>query len=161
MSSLLAPFRSLARELSRHPAFLLVAVVTLAVGIGANAAIFSVVNAVLIRPLPYAEPERLVGVWHTAPGLEMDQFEHSDGSGDPVHLSGALVISDARDQHGAARGFRRRAVVQSRRRAVGRRVGDSPAGLYAVHTGDGRAACGGRATAVGLGVDIGAAIACP
>jgi putative ABC transport system permease protein len=80
MISLLAPFRSLARELSRHPGFLLVAVVTLAVGIGANAAIFSVVNAVLIRPLPFDEPERLVGVWHTAPGLEMEQFEHSDGS---------------------------------------------------------------------------------
>ncbi len=80
MSSLLAPFRSLARELSRHPGFLLVAVVTLAVGIGANAAIFSVVNAVLIRPLPFSEPERLVGVWHTAPGLKMDQFELSDGS---------------------------------------------------------------------------------
>ena len=80
MSSLLAPFRSLARELARHPGFLLVAVVTLAVGIGANAAIFSVVNAVLIRPLPFDEPERLVGVWHTAPGLKMDQFEHSDGT---------------------------------------------------------------------------------
>ncbi|HEV2856531.1 MAG TPA: ABC transporter permease [Thermoanaerobaculia bacterium] len=80
MSSLLAPFRSLARELSRHPGFLLVAVFTLAVGIGANAAIFSVVNAVLIRPLPYPEPERLVAVWHTAPGLNMDLFEHSDAS---------------------------------------------------------------------------------
>ena len=80
MRSLAAPFRSLARELSRHPGFLLVAVFTLAVGIGANAALFTVVNAVLIRPLPYPEPERLVAVWHTAPGLNMDQFEHSDAS---------------------------------------------------------------------------------
>jgi len=80
MTSILSPFRSLARELRRNPGFLLVAVFTLAVGIGANAAIFSVVNAVLIRPLPYPEPERLVGVWHTAPGLDMDQFEQSDAS---------------------------------------------------------------------------------
>lgn len=80
MISLLAPFRSLARELARRPGFLLVAVLTLAVGIGANAAIFSVVNAVLIRPLPYADPEHLVAVWHTAPGLDMDLFEQSDAS---------------------------------------------------------------------------------
>src|SRR5215216_3178016 len=80
MTSILSPFRSLARELRRNPGFLLVAVLTLAVGIRANAAIFSVVNAVLIRPLPYPEPERLVGVWHSAPGLHMDQVEFSDGS---------------------------------------------------------------------------------
>ncbi|HEX9945014.1 MAG TPA: ABC transporter permease [Thermoanaerobaculia bacterium] len=80
MSSLFSPLRSLAREFRRRPGFLLVAVFTLGVGIGANAAIFSVVNAVLIRPLPYPEPERLVMVWHTAPGLKMDQFEHSDAS---------------------------------------------------------------------------------
>jgi putative ABC transport system permease protein len=80
MGSLPTSLRSLVRELRRSPGFLLVAVFTLAVGIGANVAIFTVVNAVLIRPLPYAEPERLVMVWHSAPGLKMEQFEHSDAT---------------------------------------------------------------------------------
>ncbi len=55
------------RRLLRSPMFSLVAVVTLAVGVGASAAIFSVVQGVLIRPLPYPESDSLVGVWHTSP----------------------------------------------------------------------------------------------
>ncbi|MFN2446537.1 MAG: ABC transporter permease [Vicinamibacterales bacterium] len=57
------------RRLLGSPVFSLTAVITLGVAIGANALIFSVVNGVLLKPLPFATPDSLVGVWHVAPGL--------------------------------------------------------------------------------------------
>jgi len=57
------------RRLASSPVFALTALVTLGAAIGANALIFSVVNGVLLKPLPFADPDRLVGVWHTAPNI--------------------------------------------------------------------------------------------
>ena len=57
-----------ARTLARTPLFTTVVLVTLAIGVGANTAVFGVVNSVLLRPLPYPNASELVAIWHTAPG---------------------------------------------------------------------------------------------
>src|SRR5258708_11456585 len=56
------------RTLRHNPAFTLAVLLTLTIGIGANTAVFSVVNHVLLKPLPYPDSERLVAVAHSAPG---------------------------------------------------------------------------------------------
>ena len=66
-----------ARMLFKNPGFTLIAIVTLALGIGANTAIFSVVNAVLLRALPYPEPERLVFIEESNPGRGWMHFNVS------------------------------------------------------------------------------------
>jgi hypothetical protein len=112
------------RALVHSPIFTLVTVLSLALGIGANTAIFSVVNGLLLRPLPYPESERIVDVWHTPPQQSfpgLDRFSVSPAnyidwkaqsstfeqmaiygyaglslstSNDPLPLIGATVSSD-------------------------------------------------------------------
>jgi putative ABC transport system permease protein len=106
------------RTFRRSPGFAVIALLTLALGIGANTAIFSVVNGLLLRDLPYGEPDRLVRVWgaHKDSGIDRSQLSAGDfidlrtrqrsfatlgafswgggtyiGTGDPVRLSGARV----------------------------------------------------------------------
>src|SRR5262245_61721544 len=77
MAGFLRDARHAVRSLLKTPSFSLAAIIVLALGIGANTSIFSVVYGVLLRPLPVREPERLVQLWHTPPQKSfpgMDQF---------------------------------------------------------------------------------------
>ena len=65
------------RRLGRSPVFTAITLITLAIGIGANTAIFSVVDGVLLKPLPFRDPQSLVAVWHTAPGVNIKDLNAS------------------------------------------------------------------------------------
>jgi predicted permease len=74
MSTLIDQLRQVLRRLSRAPLFTTITLLTLAVGVGANTVIFSVVEGVLLKPLPYPHAEQLIGVWHTAPGIGIQEL---------------------------------------------------------------------------------------
>ncbi|HTA87251.1 MAG TPA: ABC transporter permease [Silvibacterium sp.] len=69
--------RQVLRRLSRAPLFTTITLLTLAIGVGANTVIFSVVQGVLLKPLPYPHPEQLIGVWHSAPGIDIKELNMS------------------------------------------------------------------------------------
>jgi len=70
-------FRQVLRRLGRAPLFTAITLITLAAGVGANTVIFSVLEGVLLKPLPYAHSNDLVGVWLTAPGLDIKDLNIS------------------------------------------------------------------------------------
>lgn len=89
------------RGFRRNPGFAIAALVVLALGIGANTAIFTIVNGVLLKPLPYRDPGRLVMVWHTPPQASFPGIKR-------FAVSAANFIDWRRQQHG----FERMGIVQ-------------------------------------------------
>src|SRR5688572_19080405 len=68
------------RALRRTPVFTLTAALTLVIGIGAAVAIFAIVNGVLLRPLPYGNPDRLIGSWHDLPPVGIKKGNHTSST---------------------------------------------------------------------------------
>ena len=121
MQTLLRDIQNGVRLMLKRPSFSFVAILTLALGIGANTALFSVVNAVLLRPLPFAESEKLVMMWDSIPSLKLNdapasaaEFTHwrnqsksfeniaafraqvwqLSGTGEPERIEGARVSAN-------------------------------------------------------------------
>src|SRR5260370_29826285 len=80
MESFKNELKQVLRRLGRAPMFTAITLITLAAGIGANTVVFSVLEGVLLKPLPYPKPEELIGVWLTAPAIHLNEFNlsHSD-----------------------------------------------------------------------------------
>jgi predicted permease len=91
--ALLPELSQAVRVLRRSPLFAAVATFTLALGIGAMAAVFSVVDAVVLRPLPYSSPEQLVAIHHTLPGIGIASAEQSLGTYFHYQRSSRLLAS--------------------------------------------------------------------
>ena len=91
LSNALGELRVATRALLKRPAYAAVAAFTLALGVGANVAIFTVVNAVLIRPLPYPDSDRIVEIRHHMPGLGMPNVQSSVGLIDKYQQSARAI----------------------------------------------------------------------
>src|ERR1700722_9272420 len=94
MGTLLQDVRYALRMLVKKPTFTIVAILTLALGVGANTAIFSIVNAVLLRSLPYRDSDRLVRIFFNEPGLGLRDVRFSKPELDDL-LTRASVFEDA------------------------------------------------------------------
>jgi len=77
MGSFNSQLRQVLRRLGRAPMFTVITLITLAAGVGANTVVFSVLEGVLLKPLPYPHSEELVGVWHAAPGINITDLNMS------------------------------------------------------------------------------------
>src|SRR5437016_3955776 len=78
LAELSGDLRYALRTLRRHQAFAVAAILTIALGVGSNTAVFSVVRAVLLRPLPFRSAERLVMIWQTHPDIRLLQVTAQD-----------------------------------------------------------------------------------
>jgi predicted permease len=77
MESSNSQLKQVLRRLGRAPMFTAITLITLAAGVGGNTVVFSVLEGVLLKPLPYPKPDELIGVWHTAPGIHLKDFDMS------------------------------------------------------------------------------------
>jgi predicted permease len=78
MASLISQLKQVFRRLGRAPLFAAVVLITVAIGVGANTTIFSVVEGVVLKPLPYKEPDRLIGVWYEAPAINIPKINMAE-----------------------------------------------------------------------------------
>src|SRR5258705_11300894 len=77
MSEFKGQLQQVLRRLGRAPMFTAITLITLAAGVGANTVVFSVLEGVLLKPLPYPKPDELIGVCLTAPGIKLKEFQLS------------------------------------------------------------------------------------
>ncbi|MGD0892849.1 MAG: ABC transporter permease [Terracidiphilus sp.] len=80
MAKITDQFRQVVRRLLRAPLFTVITLLTLAIGVGANTVIFSVIDAVILKPLPYPHSDELIGVWHSAPGIGVEELNMAPGN---------------------------------------------------------------------------------
>src|SRR5438270_4985202 len=90
MDSLLQDVRYAWRMMRKSPGFTLVVIMTIALGVGANTAIFSIVNAVLLRSLPYRDPDRLVRIFFNEPGVGLRDVRFSKPELDDLLTRGGV-----------------------------------------------------------------------